>query len=181
MFCCAGVGAGLSDISGPVFLIQLGGVPVLIGMVKTIRGLNSKVMGLTNACRLTPMVQGKWVRAIASYKLVPGDVIVLQPGRALCDMVLLQGACLVTESMLSGEVRLISNYHTDADHMHTTTEQVMQSSGRPQFQAHDHAISASVRKSRVVKSMAFVMVNLAEPMYASQTLQPLSRFRESNH
>ncbi len=112
-------------------LIQLFGVPALVGMVKTIRELNSKVMGLMNACRLTPMVLGKWVRAIASYKLVPGDVIVLQPGRALCDMVLLRGACLVTECMLSGEVRFIFNYHTDADHMHTTTEQVMQSSGRP--------------------------------------------------
>ena len=89
-------------------LIQLFGAPVLIGMVKTIRELNSKVMGLMNACRVTPIVQGKWVRAIASNKLVPGDVIVLQPGRAVCDMVLLRGACLVTESMLSGEVQLIS-------------------------------------------------------------------------
>lgn len=78
------------------------------------------------------MVQGKWVRAIASNKLVPEDVIVLQPGKALCDMVLLRGACLVTDSMLSGEVRLKSNYHTNAHLMHTTaTQQVMQSNGRP--------------------------------------------------
>ena len=90
-------------------LIQVFGVPALVGMVKTLSELNGKVMGIMNARRLTPTVQGKWVRAIASNKLIPGDVIVLQPGRALCDMVLLRGACLVTESMLSGEVRLISH------------------------------------------------------------------------
>ena len=37
-------------------------------------------------------------------RLLPGDVVVLQPGKALFDMVVLQGNCLVTESMLSGEV-----------------------------------------------------------------------------
>jgi len=36
--------------------------------------------------------------------LVPGDVIVVLPGKATCDMVLLQGNCLVEESVLSGEV-----------------------------------------------------------------------------
>ena len=41
---------------------------------------------------------------MSSHRLVPGDVVVLQQGRALGDMVLLRGACLVTESMLSGEV-----------------------------------------------------------------------------
>lgn len=43
-------------------------------------------------------------RGLASYKLVPGDIVVLQPGRATCDMVLLQGNCLVDESIISGEV-----------------------------------------------------------------------------
>ncbi len=43
-------------------------------------------------------------RAISSRKLVPGDVIVVLPGKATCDMVLLQGNCLVEESVLSGEV-----------------------------------------------------------------------------
>jgi len=152
-------------------------VPAIVGMVTTMRELNGKVMGLMNACRLTPMVQGNWVRAIASYKLVPGDVIVLQPGRAVCDMVLLGGACLVTESMLSGEVRLISNYHTNADLMHTTTEQVMQSSGRPQLSAHNHAISASESKSYVVKGLAIVILEFAEPIYPCQTLQLMNRFR----
>ena len=35
---------------------------------------------------------------------MPGDVIVVLQGRATCDMVLIQGSCLVEESMLSGEV-----------------------------------------------------------------------------
>lgn len=44
-------------------------------------------------------------RAVSSRRLVPGDVIVVLQGRATCDMVLLQGSCLVEESILSGEVR----------------------------------------------------------------------------
>lgn len=42
--------------------------------------------------------------ALSSRRLVPGDVVVLQRGKATCDMVLLRGAGLVEESMLSGEV-----------------------------------------------------------------------------
>lgn len=44
-------------------------------------------------------------RAVQSTRLVPGDVIVLLPGPATCDMVLLRGSCLVQESLLSGEAR----------------------------------------------------------------------------
>ena len=54
-------------------------------------------------------VRCRWVRAISSHCLVPGDVVVLQQGRALGDLVLLRGACLVTESTLSGEVQKPSN------------------------------------------------------------------------
>jgi len=43
-------------------------------------------------------------RAVSSRRLVPGDVVVLLPGKATCDMVLLRGSCLTEESMLSGEV-----------------------------------------------------------------------------
>ena len=43
-------------------------------------------------------------RGVASHRLVPGDIVVLQPGKATCDTVLLQGNCLVDESILSGEV-----------------------------------------------------------------------------
>lgn len=43
-------------------------------------------------------------RAVSSRVLVPGDVVVLLPGTTTCDMVLLQGNCLVEESSLSGEV-----------------------------------------------------------------------------
>ena len=47
---------------------------------------------------------GSACRAVASHRLVPGDVVVLLPGKATCDMVLLRGNCLVEESLLSGEV-----------------------------------------------------------------------------
>ncbi len=60
--------------------------------------------GLVKQQGIVPIVQGGWVRAIPSYRLVPGDIIVLQEGRPTCDMVLLQGSCLVSESMISGEV-----------------------------------------------------------------------------
>lgn len=65
---------------------------------------HKKIMALMNQSCLTPVIQQRWVRATASFRLVPGDVVVLQRGRAVHDMVLLQGACLVNESMLSGEV-----------------------------------------------------------------------------
>ena len=41
---------------------------------------------------------------MSSRRLVPGDVVVVLPGKATCDMVLLRGSCLTEESMLSGEV-----------------------------------------------------------------------------
>lgn len=78
--------------------------PALVGLAALLTKQHKKVMALMNECRLTPMVQERWVRATSSHRLVPGDVIVLHSGRALCDMVLLRGACLVTEAMLSGEV-----------------------------------------------------------------------------
>lgn len=86
-------------------LILFSMVSAAAGFVTTLHTQHGKVMALMNKRRLTPMVQGSWVRATSSHRLVPGDVIVLQTGRAVCDMVLLRGACLVTESMLSGEVR----------------------------------------------------------------------------
>ncbi|KAL0028992.1 hypothetical protein WJX77_010388 [Trebouxia sp. C0004] len=52
---------------------------------------------------LTPLVHHGCVRAVSSRVLVPGDVVVLLPGTTTCDMVLLQGNCLVEESSLSGE------------------------------------------------------------------------------
>lgn len=73
-------------------------------MTAVLNEQHSKVMALMNQCRLTPLVQEQWVRATSSHRLVPGDVIVLHRGRALCDMVVLRGACIATEAMLSGEV-----------------------------------------------------------------------------
>lgn len=85
-------------------VISIFAVPAVRKLSAKLDLQRKKIMALMNECRLTPMVQERWVRAISSHRLVPGDVIVLRNGRALCDMVLLRGACLVTEAMLSGEV-----------------------------------------------------------------------------
>ena len=50
-------------------------------------------------------IQGR-VSAGKSTQLVPGDVIVVQTGQAVCDMVLLQGNALTEESRLTGQVIL---------------------------------------------------------------------------
>ncbi len=87
----------------PVMLLSLTAAAA-VSLIVTLRRQRLKVMALVNHCRLTPVVQAGWVRAVSSHTLVPGDVVVLQRGKAMCDMVLLQGACLLVESMLSGEV-----------------------------------------------------------------------------
>ena len=69
-----------------------------------LRSTRNKMSALVNEVRLTPMVVGGWVRGVSSHRLLPGDVLVLQPGKALFDVVLLQGNCLCVESMLTGEV-----------------------------------------------------------------------------
>ena len=89
-------------------LIAVCTIPVMVNVAVTFYLRHKKIMALMNQSCLTPIVQQQWVRATASFRLVPGDVVVLQRGRAVCDMVLLQGACLVTESMMSGEVTLLS-------------------------------------------------------------------------
>ena len=71
------------------------------------RASERKVMALINTVRVVPIVEGGFVRAISSHKLVPGDVVVLKSGKALCDMVLLRGTCMVVEATLSGEVYVL--------------------------------------------------------------------------
>lgn len=46
------------------------------------------------------------MHAMKSQQLVPGDVIVVQTGQAVCDMVLLQGNALTEESRLTGQVSI---------------------------------------------------------------------------
>ena len=75
-----------------------------ISLLRTVLAHETKMVSLMNRPKLVPIVQGGWVRAAGSHRLVPGDIIVLQRGQATCDLVLLQGSCLVEESMLSGEV-----------------------------------------------------------------------------
>ena len=58
---------------------------------------------------MVPFVWVGRIIAMSSRRLVPGDVVVLQRGKATCDMVLLRGAGLVEESMMSGEVSTVSD------------------------------------------------------------------------
>ena len=53
---------------------------------------------------LIPIVRKGYVRAASARQLIPGDVVVVLPGLAVCDMVLLRGNCLVEEAALTGEV-----------------------------------------------------------------------------
>ncbi|KAL0030094.1 hypothetical protein WJX79_006699 [Trebouxia sp. C0005] len=112
----------------PVLILLLFTISAVL-LIHTLRRQRKKIKALVNECRLTPLVWDGWVRAISSHRLLPGDVLVLQPGKALCDMVLLQGTCLVMESMLSGEAAQVrkSNYvpekgmDYDPDKNHTCT------------------------------------------------------------
>ena len=79
-------------------------VVALMGIKADVVRQHKILAGLLNQRGVVPIVQGGWVRALPAYRLVPGDIIVLQEGRPTCDVVLLQGNCLVSESMLSGEV-----------------------------------------------------------------------------
>lgn len=63
-----------------------------------------RLVNMVTQRHLVPVLYRKFVRALLAKQLVPGDVIVVQRGKAACDMVLLRGSCLVEESMLSGEV-----------------------------------------------------------------------------
>lgn len=72
----------------------------------TIYWQHKLMSSMLNRAGIVPTVHRGWVRAIPAWNLVPGDVVVLQRGKATCDMVLLKGSCLVEESMLSGEVGL---------------------------------------------------------------------------
>lgn len=68
-----------------------------------------RLSGHTAACTVAGLVYfimtgNMYCRGVSSHRLVPGDVVVLLRGKATCDMVLLQGSCLVEESILSGEV-----------------------------------------------------------------------------
>ena len=67
-------------------------------------GQHLRLVSMATQRHLVPLLHKKFVRALLAKQLVPGDVIVVQRGKVVCDMVLLRGTCLVEESMLSGEV-----------------------------------------------------------------------------
>ena len=88
----------------PIFILLLSTCS-LLHFKMILNRQRARLMDLVNQNRLMPVVRAGWVRAMLSHLLVPGDVVVIRPGKAPCDMVVLTGACLVEESMLSGEVR----------------------------------------------------------------------------
>ena len=63
-----------------------------------------RLLSLASQRSLVPFVCKGFIRAMWARQLVPGDVIVVQPGSAVCDMVLLQGHALADESRLTGGV-----------------------------------------------------------------------------
>ncbi|DBA75383.1 TPA: hypothetical protein ACH3X1_010649 [Trebouxia sp. C0004] len=77
-------------------LIVVCATAAIVRLYLTLCKQHNKVMALMDECRLTPLVQG---RAVASYRLVPGNVIVLQQGRAWCDIVILRGDHCMTDQL----------------------------------------------------------------------------------
>ena len=63
-----------------------------------------RLASITTHNRLVPYMSKGYVRAMKARQLVPGDIVVVVQGPAVCDMVLLCGKSLVEESVLSGEV-----------------------------------------------------------------------------
>lgn len=63
-----------------------------------------RLLALTSQPHLVPFVKKGYVRAMRANHLVPGDVVVMQPGQVVCDVVLLRGHALAEESRLTGEV-----------------------------------------------------------------------------
>ncbi|KAI8866266.1 hypothetical protein GQ42DRAFT_181430 [Ramicandelaber brevisporus] len=64
---------------------------------------------------------GKWIR-IPSSELVPGDLVQLSEEDSTnfaCDMILLEGDCIVNESMLTGESVPVAKLPIDAYQVHT--------------------------------------------------------------
>ncbi|KAL3135220.1 hypothetical protein ABBQ38_006299 [Trebouxia sp. C0009 RCD-2024] len=57
-----------------------------------------RLLAVASQPRLVPVVHKGCVRAMRAKYLVPGDVVVVQPGLAVCDMVLLQGHVLAEEA-----------------------------------------------------------------------------------
>ncbi|KAL3134301.1 hypothetical protein ABBQ38_006563 [Trebouxia sp. C0009 RCD-2024] len=57
-----------------------------------------RLVAVASQPRLVPVVHKGCVRAMRAKYLVPGDVVVVQPGLAVCDMVLLQGHVLAEEA-----------------------------------------------------------------------------------
>lgn len=81
--------------------IMLIGTAISVGLTYRQR---QSLYKLFTPVSLVPYVRKGYVRATTTQRLIPGDVIVVQQGSAVCDLVLFRGNCLVEASKLSGEV-----------------------------------------------------------------------------
>lgn len=85
---------------------------VLLGIIlsgsvlagNTVYNQRKRLTAVFDQSHMVPIVRKGYVRAASAKQLVPGDVLVVQQGTAMCDLVLLRGSCLVEESVLTGEV-----------------------------------------------------------------------------
>ena len=72
----------------------------------------TKIVGTTEAERRDEIndigdeeqPQSKYIQQLSSQEIVPGDIVYLKKNtKAVCDMILLEGECLVDEAVLTGE------------------------------------------------------------------------------
>ncbi|XP_050686747.1 polyamine-transporting ATPase 13A3-like isoform X4 [Eriocheir sinensis] len=84
-------------------------VTSVVSLVSEVYQMHRNQVALSNTIQTADTVQvlrpGDQVEMIPSEHLVPGDVVVIPPQGCMmqCDAVLLQGNCIVNESMLTGE------------------------------------------------------------------------------
>ena len=73
----------------------------LYDLVKNLRSLKKMAK---YSCPVNVVRKDQWLQNIDSSELIPGDIIEIPEGAFMpCDLVLMEGSCVVNESMLTGE------------------------------------------------------------------------------
>jgi len=88
-----------------IFAIAIA-IIAIVSIVQTLIETRRRMTELSNMarfeCTVTVVSQGVFVKR-SSLDLTPGDIVVVGTGVLPCDMTLLDGGCVVNESMLTGE------------------------------------------------------------------------------
>lgn len=86
-------------------IVIISGIGALIGMVQTRRNMmNLKELAEFECPVKLFDVSTQTARTVSSKLLVPGDIVELEEGLVMpCDVLLLQGKCVINEAMLTGE------------------------------------------------------------------------------